>query len=169
MPLENRPKFGRRIAGCVWTIWVALAVRLLFCLSEMEDVASVVFAGAVGLVFAEALKSSACNSRESPAPDYDDYENVLTEHHSVTHRGFALNENPVDRILSWISFRLRTSSFNPFRISSGRGFRRACRRMTADIWRRASLGLCRNKAKNQRSLSFDGYGSPIWQNNSDVK
>ncbi len=114
----------------------------------MEEVASFVFAGAVGLVFAEALKSpTSCNTRDCPVQEYDEYENVLNEH-ALANRSFASNESPFDGILSWISFRMRgSSSFIPFRFSSGHGFRRACRRLTSNLLDRARLGL-RNRKKN---------------------
>ncbi len=118
----------------------------------MEAVASFVFAGAVGLVFAEALKSPTSCARECPVLEYDEYENVLNEH-SLANRSFASNESPFDGILSWISFRMRgSSSFIPFRFSSGHGFRRACRRLTSKLLDRARLGL-RNRKKNSHKMA----------------
>ena len=120
----------------------------------MEEVASFVFAGAVGLVFAEALKSpTSCSARDCPVMEYDEYENVLNEH-ALANRSFASNDSPFDGILSWISFRLRgSSSFIPFRFSSGHGFRRACRRLTSNLLDRARLGL-RNRKKNSHKTAI---------------
>ena len=146
VPLENKPlNLGSRN-----TYKHAKAAPI--SKAGMEGVATVMIAGAAGLVFAEALKTASYPSRDILMPEYDEYENVLTEH-AATHKSFASNETPVDRILSWISFRFRTSSLVPLRLASGRGFRRACRRITSDLFKRASLGLCRNRQEQvmQRS------------------